>query len=119
LDFLLVTHNHDDHYNMRLLRAMSAHKKKVISNFFAADGYSKYPAFFEMSDTVSITTNETDHNSVLKKFMTTFQMECRTQQGGEVVLFSSGDTCNAAQLCPSKPVDVYIVHPRVGLSVLE
>ena len=36
LDFLLVTHNHGDHLNMRLIGAMSGAGKPVISNFHLA-----------------------------------------------------------------------------------
>ncbi len=117
LDFLLITHNHSDHQNPGLQKAIAKNGKKIISNFFPCSGYSRPPETFVFKD-ITVSTEETDHNSMLKKFMTAFTIRCG-RSGNAPVLYHTGDSCNHEQLNPGRRVDVWMVHPRVGLQVIE
>ena len=112
LDFLLTTHNHVDHYDMELFKLMGAQKKKVVSNFHPLPGFHRPPAELEFEG-ISIATQENDHNPTLQKFVTSYYI---TLPNG-CTIFASGDSRNVEQLDPPGKVDVFIPHPRVGLSV--
>ena len=119
LEFALVTHNHNDHYTYDFLRSMVSAEKKVYSAFWPSKGgYSKEPEReLHLADDLTLMTYESDHNSLLRRFVTPFEIVCKT--GNDTcVIFHSGDSCSAEQLHPrSKKVDFHIVHPRVGLDV--
>ena len=118
----MVTHNHNDHYTRAFLLGMNAAGKKVYSAFFPSydGGYSKEKEReIRLADDLTIFTHECDHNIHLPRFVTPFEIVCRT--GSDTcVIFSSGDACDAKQLHPrSAKVDFHIVHPRNGLDVRE
>ncbi|MCQ2379034.1 MAG: MBL fold metallo-hydrolase [Victivallaceae bacterium] len=115
LDFLLVTHNHSDHYTLSLLKKMAEMKKCVITNFYPAKGYQRPPVDVKIGD-VRIESEETDHNKTLQKFMSVYRVSCGENEAAPV-LYHSGDSCDFRQLHPSGKIDIHIVHPRVGLSV--
>ena len=121
LEFALVTHNHNDHYTYDFLKAMTAADKKVYSAFWPSKGgYSKEPEReLRLADDLTVMIYESDHNSQLRRFVTPFEIICKT--GNDTcVIFHSGDSCNAKQLHPrSAKVDFHIVHPCVGLDVRE
>lgn len=120
LDFLLITHNHDDHYTLRAADAMNAAGKKVYSNFFPClGGYSKEPFREIRHDGLTIRCFESDHNGSLRKFVMPFEIVCGPEKNA-CVIFSGGDSCCADQLAPVSPhVDFFIVHPYVGLDVVR
>lgn len=121
LDFALVTHNHNDHYTADFLHAMVSADKKVYSAFWPSKGgYSKEPEReLRLADDLTVMIGESDHNSELRRFVTPFEIVCRTGNDTCVILHS-GDTCDAKQLHPrSTKVDFHIVHPLVGLDVRE
>ena len=121
LEFALVTHNHKDHYTSEFLAAMNSARKKVYSAFFPSyGGYSKEPEReLRLADDLTLRIFESDHNAHLRRFVTPFEIVCKT--GNDTcVIFHSGDSCNAKQLHPRSPkVDFHMVHPRVGLDVRE
>ena len=121
LEFALVTHNHVDHYTYAFLEKMDQAGKKVYSAFWPSlGGYSKEPEReIRLADDLTVIAFECDHNRRLPRFMTPFEIVCKT--GNDTcVIFHSGDSCNAKQLHPrSGKVDFHIVHPRVGLDVRE
>ena len=114
LDFLLTTHNHGYHYTTELFSAMGKKGKPVISNFHPLPGFHRPPAEFEF-DGVKIVTAENDHNIRLKKFVTSYYMTFHNN----CTVFDTGDSHNVTQLDPPGKVDLFIVHPRVGLKVPE
>ena len=121
LEFALVTHNHSDHYTVEFLAAMNAAGKKVYSGFFPSyGGYSKEPEReLRLADDLTLRIFESDHNRHLLRFVTPFEIVCRSGDD-TCVIFHSGDSCRADQLHPRSPkVDFHIVHPRVGLDVRE
>lgn len=79
LDFLCVTHNHEDHYNAKLMEAMNKNGKPVLSNFYTAD--AKYLSTMASSYKIgnfTIHTDISDHlcNPNLPDFVTLFRIEC-------------------------------------------
>ncbi len=128
LDFLTITHNHNDHYTIRLAQAMNRFHKPVITNFYPNDGYNvpcpdngyfKGPEHTLHLDDITVTTYEADHNIKLHNFVQPVEITCGTEENA-CVIFSSGDTCDAKQLKHYSPkIDFYIVHPYVGLKVDE
>ena len=116
LDFLLVTHDHSDHHTECLLDGLARAGKPVISNFYPRGTARAGNRTLELG-TTKIHTVTTDHNRKLLRFVQTYEVELETG-GGRVILFIGGDSCNPEQFSMQNPdVDVFIVHPRVGLDV--
>ncbi len=124
LDFALITHNHNDHYTDRFVRAMNEQAKTIVSNFmdnYAAfrgghhpGGYTRAAKTFTLGD-VTVRTGTTDHNDYLVDFTTTFEVSV-----GDFTLFHSGDCSNTSKLhlvCPNP--DLWIFHPYCGMDPLE
>lgn len=89
LDFLCVTHNHVDHAHVKLMDAMNAKGKPVISNFYAKD--TKHRATVASSYTikgVKIKTDITDHlrDPALPNFVTVFRIDCGADAGNFTML---------------------------------
>ena len=118
LDFLVVTHDHTDHKTARLLDGFAKTGKQIISNFYPGNGYSATPRTLKLGN-LSLHTCITDHNRKLANFV----QPCEIAIPGKnrnIVIFTSGDTFDPAQFRVHDPeVDVFIVHPRVGLVVTE
>lgn len=76
LDFICVTHNHDDHKSEGLMQAMRKANKPVLSNFFKED--EKYcsttPNTYKIGN-FSVRTDITDHNKTLLNFVSVFRVE--------------------------------------------
>lgn len=120
LDFLLITHNHRDHYTVRFMDAVSKAKKMVYSNFYPSiGGYSKEPfRKIEFGD-LTIYAHESDHNANLQKFVMPFEVVCGKDENA-CVIFHSGDSHRAEQLKTiSDHVDFHMVHPYVGLNIVD
>ena len=119
LDFLVVTHNHNDHYTLSLMRAMTANKKLVISNFFPNAGYTKAPSKTHEINGVTVHCGESDHNKVLRKFTMPMEIICPTGDRN-FVFFTSGDTWNHSFLeKKSGKIDLYVVHPFNGMTAVK
>lgn len=115
LDFITVTHNHDDHYNMLLLRHMNASGKLVVSNFYPAPGYTKATEFTREINGVTIHCYEADHNSILRNFTMPMEFICPTSDRN-FVFYTSGDCCSHEFLRKkSDRIDLYAVHPLCGM----
>lgn len=119
LDFLAITHNHNDHYTLALATAMDQAGKPIFSNFFPNKGYSKEPRRTATCGKARIHTYEADHNATLRKFIMPCEIICDSTPGA-CVIFTGGDACKARQLKhQSDHVDFFIVHPYVGLDIAE
>ena len=97
LDFMLVTHNHADHFHRRLYERMDGAGKIVISNFLdnygvwgksgqMSGGYTRAEKEFSIKD-VRIHTSLIDHNRYLIDFTTAFEIRI-----GDFVLYHTGDS---------------------------
>lgn len=123
LDFALITHNHHDHYSDRFLDAVDHAGKTVISNFddnygayFAKrmpGGFTRAEKIFNLKD-VTIKTSLSDHNRYLIDFTTAFEITV-----GDFTIYHSGDSQNVEKLNPTRTPDIWIVHPRCGLKVVD
>ena len=121
LDFALVTHNHGDHVSPAFLKAMDSQGKTVVSNFFdnygahrggrMPGGYAPDRKTLSLGD-VTVRTALSDHNPYLEDFTTAFEVTA-----GGWTLYHTGDSQNLDKLRPSRPPDLWIVHPRCGLDV--
>ena len=112
LDFLVVTHNHDDHYSIPLMTKMTKAGKPVLSNFFPNAYYTKAASMSYQFNGVTIHCGEADHNNKLKKFTMPVEIICQTGKQ-HFVFFSSGDCASHTFLDKkSEFIDLYAVHPR-------
>lgn len=117
MDFLLITHKHGDHYTDSLIEAMERSNKPVISNFVDNDYKIEAPRTIVWDD-MEITASLADHNKKLPDFVVTYQIDCGKSADGYTI-FHSGDTYNADQLNPTRPVDLFIPHLAVGLDMFK
>lgn len=118
LDFLLITHDHSDHYTPRLLDAFARSGKPVISNFYPQKITSTEPRTMTVG-TATIRTCTTDHNRRLTNFVQPCEIELDTA-AGKLTVFTGGDSCAPSQfVIHNSDIDVFVVHPRVGLDVAE
>lgn len=89
LDFLCITHNHGDHYNLKLMDAMNKNGKPVLSNFYTADSkyFSKTPTTYTIGN-FTIKTDITDHlrDPALPDFVTVFRIDCGVDAGNFTML---------------------------------
>ena len=119
LDFILTTHNHPDHYNMRLIQAMTAEQKPVLSNFVLAWNWycREMEKTFKIKD-ITIHCTAADHNKSLPWAVTTFEVVCG--EGPDAfTIFHSGDCCRHDHLKPKGKPDVYFGHCAIGLSFMK
>lgn len=112
LDFLCVTHNHADHYSTELIEKMFDANKPVLSNYLKNADYpytTKGTKAFTIGS-FTVTTNITDHNTSLKNFVTTFQIDCGND-GGNLILMHVGDSnYEEEQYNIIKPVNIFIAR---------
>lgn len=131
LDFALITHNHNDHYTTAFYQAMDSCQHKTVVNNFACNygaranpyhngkpsefggGYTRGGKSFRFRD-VFVRTSVSDHNSYLTAFTMPFEI-CV----GDFTIFHSGDSCSAEQMNPVRTPDLWVVHPRNGLKVID
>ena len=119
LDFLAVTHNHDDHYSIPLMRRMTELGKPVISNFYPNPGYTKASEYTHRIGNITVICTEADHNYKLKKFTMPMEIICPTGDK-EFVFFTSGDCGDHIFLKKrSARIDVYAVHPRCAMDPVK
>lgn len=130
LDFALITHNHDDHYNADFYRAMDRAGKTVVSNFldnygaadwkkggaswYANGGYTRAEKSFRFGD-VEVRTSLVDHNAYLVDFTTAFEIRI-----GDFILYHTGDCGNSRKFKNTfgRP-DLWLCFPGCGLNAGE
>lgn len=116
LEFLCITHNHQDHFDDALVKAMVEVGKPVYSNFLeqgqcVATGDVLHPV-----DGIEIVVTIVDHNPTLVNFVADYEIDCGPDTGNKVILHL-GDSRNWEQLRKTKPVDILIPHLAVGLDM--
>ena len=126
LDFALITHNHADHCDMRLYRALNGAKKTVISNFLdnygayswrtgtGVGGFTRAEKTFRLKD-VEIRTSLVDHNGYLIDFTTAFEIRV-----GGWKLYHTGDCGRSCKLKThwGEP-DLWTFFPGCGVDVTD
>jgi len=118
VEFLLITHFHNDHFTDNFNKALTAAGKKVYTNWDAKDYQTcnlKDQRYLDLGD-IKIETNLADHNDKLRDFVICYRVDCG-KNTGNVTFYFIGDTCNASQLNPTKPVDILVPHLAVNLDI--
>jgi hypothetical protein len=118
LDFLLNTHEHGDHVHEPLFRAMLAQNKPVVTRW--------YPGSLLVSQSTNLVFGEVrirvdigDHHREQPRQrdnMLMFEVDCGAA-ANHAVVYHSGDGNNMGKMHPAKPVDIFILHTSVGMSV--
>ena len=118
LDFIVITHNHLDHYSVPLLRMMNENEKAIVSNFYPSFAYTKAAEFTHNINGVTIHCGEANHNNKLKKFTMPAEIVCPTGDRN-FVFYTSGD-CYSHEFLSRKTdkIDLYAVHPRCGMTAV-
>lgn len=115
LDFIIITHNHSDHFTEKLYQAMDSSHKTVFQNFrdnYGAclhvkgglGGFSRGECRYTIKD-VTIRTYETNHNHLLKGFVMPVEVQI-----GDYTILHVGDTFNTGDLRPERTPDLFIHH---------
>lgn len=94
LDFLCITHNHGDHYNIKLIEAMKKNGKPILSNFCKEDEeyLSTIATEYKIGD-FKISTDISDHlrSPELNDFVTLFRIEAG-EDSGNFSMLHCGDS---------------------------
>ena len=118
IEFMLITHNHGDHYSKSLVDKLESEGKAVYSNF--RDNGHKVQTGDEITvGNISIKVTTVDHNTKLKNFVNTYEVNCYDKRGKDYVILFTGDAHNYEQLNPSGRVDLFVPHLAVGLNMAE
>lgn len=118
IDFMLITHNHGDHYSKPLVAELERQGKAVYSNFM--DNGHKVKTGDEINvGNINIKVTTVDHNKTLLNFVNTYEINCYAKKGKPYVMFFTGDAHNYEQLNPTQKVNVFIPHLAVGLNMAE
>ena len=118
IDFMLITHNHSDHYSKALVAELERQGKSVYSNFM--DNGHKVTTGDEFTiGNISIKVNTVDHNATLTNFVNTYEVNCYAGKGKPFVFLFTGDAHNYTQLSASGKVNVFVPHLAVGLNMAE
>jgi L-ascorbate metabolism protein UlaG (beta-lactamase superfamily) len=118
LDFLLITHEHQDHWSAPLIDTMVAAHKPVITRWRTGTTIINKPCEFRFGSCrvkVDIGDHHQEqpdkHNDMLM-----FQVDCG-EKANNSIIYHSGDGSNFLKMCPDKKIDIFIVHVQVGMSV--
>jgi len=112
LDFICVTHNHEDHKSIELMQAMKKKGKPVLTNFYEASGkyYSTSPVSSKIGK-FSIQTDITDHNTKLLNFISVFRIDCGKDAGNFSILHCGDSNFNPMQFTHVQgPVNLAILR---------
>lgn len=115
MEFLLITHEHSDHYTQGLNDAMKVAGKAVYSNFVDNDYKITGKKTIKPVDGIEIVCALADHSAELKNFCVTYQIDCGADAGNQVI-YHIGDTYNAAQLAKTKDIDIFIPHGGINMN---
>ncbi len=114
LDFLLITHNHRDHYDPKLMEMMNNNGKPIVSNFYEKDKeyLSTTPTSYKIGN-FTIRTDMSDHltNPKLPDFVTLFRIDCG-EDSGDFSMLHCGDS-------GFNPAHFTNVQGTVGMVVLR
>jgi hypothetical protein len=123
LDFVLVTHEHQDHQYDLLLQAMTARGKPVVSRSYkggqciAGGKGALTPVELHLkSFRVKVDIGDHHHDTVTPTLndMLMYQIDC-----GDCTIYHSGDASNKEKMKPDRPVGIFITHVKVGLPIAE
>jgi hypothetical protein len=122
LDFLCITHNHQDHYNKELMQAMFDAHKPVLSNYFKKESGYEYTSTRDNQYVIggfSIKTAITNHNETAegKDFVTVFRIDCG-KDTGNFTLLHVGDSNYKPSQFTNVLGHVHVLIPRYAPNAL-
>lgn len=118
MEFLLITHEHTDHYSKELNDAMKVAGKPVYSNFVDNEYKITGKRTIKPVDGIEIVCALADHSADLKNFCVTYQIDCGKDAANKVI-YHIGDTYNATQLAKTKDIDVFIPHGGINMNFTQ
>lgn len=118
MEFLLITHEHSDHYTQGLNDAMKVAGKPVYSNFVDNEYKITGKKTIKPVDGIEMVVALADHSASLKNFCVTYQIDCGADAGNQVI-YHIGDTYNASQLAKTKNVDIFIPHGGINMEFTQ
>ncbi|MBQ8674457.1 MAG: MBL fold metallo-hydrolase [Bacteroides sp.] len=117
IDFLLITHAHEDHYTTALTEAMMQSGKPVYSNFVENDYKITEGKTINIVDDIIVETAIVDHNKTdLKNFVVTYRIDCGANTN-HCIVYHVGDACDESQLTPTQPINIFIPHLANNLNM--
>lgn len=118
LDFLLVTHEHADHYWQPLMDAMIQANKPVVTRSYGNTSVVTSPTELQFGPVrVKVDIGDHDRNKPDQtNNMLMFQVDCG-EASGDCTIYHSGDANNYEKMQPDREVDIFIPHVAVGMSV--
>jgi L-ascorbate metabolism protein UlaG (beta-lactamase superfamily) len=128
LDFMLITHKHNDHGDGHTRNQMAFAGVKAIAGFELAkpcvwQGKLLAWEYVDLIDSIqigdiTINCRRVDHNKEEwgKNFVTTYEINCGPASGNTVI-YHTGDAHNYRQLEVSHKPDIFIFHMGVGLNI--
>lgn len=116
IEFLCVTHAHEDHYTSALVEEMGRTGKPVYSNFIENGHKVGDEASFSPVDGIRINVLLVDHNATTPAFVNTYEIDCGKDTGNKVI-YHSGDAYNHKQLKTAAKPHIFIPHLAVGLDM--
>lgn len=109
LDFLCITHNHQDHYDKALIAAMQRDGKPVLSNYLAAGPYTATTTADYRIGSFRIHSFVTNHNNGSTNIpVTVFQVMCGEDADGLVLMHSGDSNFRPDQFEVTERIDIYI-----------
>ncbi len=123
LDFLLITHQHRDHYSTAMLDAMLNVGKPVITRWYPGSILVKQPGEFTFGHVrVKVDIGDHRHYLHLPRFGVNntlmFQIDCG-ETARHCTIYHSGDGGYYPKMTPDKPVDIFIAHVHLFFMSLE
>lgn len=118
IEFLLITHEHNDHYSPEMNAAMKLAGKPVYSNFVDNEYKITGKKTIKPADGIEMVVALADHSAELKNFCVTYQIDCGADTGNKVI-YHIGDTYNASQLSKTKAVDIFIPHGGINMNFTQ
>jgi len=118
LDFLLVSHEHADHFSAPLVRAMIDRHRPVLTRSFSGPTVVNHGTSHQFGE-IHVKIDPGDHHREdvnQRDNMMMFEVDCG-RSGNNAIIYHSGDGNNYEKMHPEKPVDLFIVHVEVGMSV--
>ena len=118
LDFLLITHEHQDHSSADLIDAMIIAQKPVVTRWKEGTTIVNEASEFNFGDCrvkVDIGDHHYDEPNG-QDDMLMFQVDCG-KPGNKYTIYHSGDGSNYLKMTPDRKIDLFIVHVDVGMSV--
>jgi len=123
LDFLCITHNHQDHYSKDLMDAMFEANKPVLSNYYKRGTDYTYISTVNKNyviGKISIRTAITDHNNTDegKNFVTVYRIDCGDDTGNFTLMHVGDSNFKTAQYNNVQGA-VNVLIPRFAPNALE